>query len=915
MKTGIFACATSAFIALPVAAQDAPPPSPAEQPQPPAEEAPEEAPPPQQGDTIVVTGLRGSLQSAQERKRNADQILDAVVAEDIGKLPDNSAAEALARITGVQVGRQVGEVNQVLVRGLPDVATTFNGREIFSYDGRRVALQDFPAAALQGLEVYKSTTADQIEGGIAGLVNVRSRRPFDFDGFEIAGAVRGTYNEEAGKYDPNASLLLSDRWDTGIGEIGVLLNLAYSQQTFLTSSRTDGGDIGQPGPDQLVTTPEAGREFFFPEAVGAFYARGKRWRPSIDGSIQWRPTDNLKIYAEGLFQGFRGRDANDSAIVFTRAGNPDLGNVVLDPDDPSKVASLTVSGGEDFGVDLQRSANSGDTDTFQGAIGARWETGPATLSTDFAYTDSRWNLTQYAVDFAAATPPPVDIVFDREGEGGGAEFFFRDFDLTDPDSYILRGLFDRRQRLVGTGIQWRGDLQLETGAPVITRFDFGMRYTNRTSRGENGERYADLRALRIPLSDVPFGAGAVIEPGFRGLDAQPDRAWFAPTADGIVGSIGDLRAFAGAGLAELGADNAADWASDLPAYNPLQAFDAREKTYTAYGQFRYEIDAGFPIDGVVGARVVNTDGRLTGTSSIEGEPTPITLDQNYVDVLPSASLRARFTDELQLRLSATRTRTRPAFSQLNPAVLLSPADPNNPGEDLVGSGGNIDLAPIESKNYDASLEYYFSDTGSATLALFRRDVTGFIANYTATEDLPGIGTALVTRPRNGGRGRIEGVEAGLTTFFDFLPGALSGFGMQANVTYIAGSQALPLELGADAPDVDIPGVSKWSYNVVALYEKGPVSARLAYNNRSRFVNFFFNPADADAVAGEYTRNVERLDFSLAVTPIEAVTLTFEVANITNQPFRNVRNYTDTQAYPRDVRYDGRVWALGARFRF
>lgn len=898
MKTMMLACATTALTALPATAQVAPPERTA--PQAPATGT---APAQAGGGTIVVSGLRASLQSAQERKRNADQIVDAVVAEDIGKLPDNSAAEALARVTGVQVGRQVGEANQVLVRGLPDVATTFNGREIFSYDGRSVALQDFPAAALQGLEVYKSTTADQIEGGIAGLINVRSRRPFDFDGFELAGTVRGTWNQEAHKFDPNASLLLSNRWETGIGEIGALINVSYSQQTFLTSSRTVGGNIGQAAAEQVITTPGVGHDVFFPEAVGLFYARGERWRPSVDGSIQWKPADNLEIYLEGLFQGFRGRDANDNAIVFTRAGNPTLSNVVLDPNDPTRVSSLTVSDGQDgVGTDLQRSANSGDTDTFQGAIGAIWQAGRARLSTDFAYTDSRWDLTQYAVDFAAAVPPTVDIDFERDGENGGAEFSFRNFNLTDPGSYVLRGLFDRHQKLIGTGIQWRGDLQFETGSSMIPRVDVGLRYTNRTGRGENGERYADLRDLRIPLADVPFGAGAVINPGLRGLDAQPDRAWYAPTADGITGNIDALRDFAG-------------WTSGAPAFNPLQAFEAREKSYTAYGQVRYELDAGFPIDGMIGARVVNTDGRLTGTSSIDNVPTPITLDQNYVDFLPSASLRARFTDKLQLRLSATETRTRPAFWQMNPAITVPPGDPENPTADRYASGGNIDLAPIQSRNYDASLEYYFSETGSATLAVFRRDVNGFIANYTSPEDVPGVGSVFVTRPRNGGRGRIEGVEAAFTTFFDFLPGALSGFGMQANATYIKGRQALPAELGADAPDVDIPGVSKWSYNLVALYENGPVSARLAYNYRSRFVNFFFNPADVDAIAGEYTRNIERLDFSLAVTPVEQVTFTFEVANITNQPFRNVRNYTDTQAYPRDVRYDGRVWALGARFRY
>ena len=153
-------------------------------------------------DEIVVTGLRESLRSAQQIKRNSDAILDAVVAEDIGKLPDNTAAETLARITGVQVERFSDEANRVLIRGLPDVATTYNGREIFTAELRRVQLQDFPAQALAGIEVYKSGTADIVEPGLAGLINVRTRRPFDFKGGFIGGGLRGTYNDQTKKYDP-----------------------------------------------------------------------------------------------------------------------------------------------------------------------------------------------------------------------------------------------------------------------------------------------------------------------------------------------------------------------------------------------------------------------------------------------------------------------------------------------------------------------------------------------------------------------------------------------------------------------------------------------------------------------------------------------------------------------------------------
>ena len=166
---------------------------------------------------IVVTGLRQSLASAQNLKRNNVAIVDALVAEDIGKFPDNNAAEALARVTGVQVERFRDEANGVVIRGLPNVQTTLQGREIFTADGRTVSFQDFPAQSLAKLEVFKNTTADNLEGGIAGLINIGLRRPFDFKGFQIAGAVRGTYNDQSRKYDPNGSLLVSDRWQTGIG--------------------------------------------------------------------------------------------------------------------------------------------------------------------------------------------------------------------------------------------------------------------------------------------------------------------------------------------------------------------------------------------------------------------------------------------------------------------------------------------------------------------------------------------------------------------------------------------------------------------------------------------------------------------------------------------------------------------------
>src|SRR5687768_10187304 len=187
-------------------------------------------------ETIVVTGLRRSLRSAQNIKRNSEQIVDAIVAEDIGKLPDIAVSDTAARIPGVQVERGGGEAGRVLVRGLPDFTTTYNGREIFTAETRSVALQDFPAGGVSAIEAFKTSTANLVEPGLAGLVNVRSRRPFDFNGFELAGSVWSGYPNQSRAPKPNAPLLISDRWETtNGGDLGALINFSYTRLHYQDS--------------------------------------------------------------------------------------------------------------------------------------------------------------------------------------------------------------------------------------------------------------------------------------------------------------------------------------------------------------------------------------------------------------------------------------------------------------------------------------------------------------------------------------------------------------------------------------------------------------------------------------------------------------------------------------------------------
>ncbi|HYI43781.1 MAG TPA: TonB-dependent receptor plug domain-containing protein, partial [Sphingomicrobium sp.] len=330
------------------------------------------------GDAIVVTGLRRSLQSAQNIKRNSEQIVDAIVAEDIGKLPDVTASAALARIPGVQVNRAAAEAAQVRIRGLPDISTTYNSREIFTADDRYVAVQDFPAGSVAALEVFKAGTANLIEGGLGGQVNVRSRRPFDFKGFELSGSANIVRFEQAGQWDWNGNILVSNRWQVGDGaEIGVLGNVAMTNIDFFDSTRENDAWVSPRG--ATASHPA----FIAPNGSGTFFGTGDRRRPSFNGAVQYR-NGPLQLYVDALYQGYRGKDTN--FWLFTpNFGDSTFTDVELDDDGLPISYTVTSPARPDGNQRFFKTR----TDTYQVGGGAIYEVTPdIRLSGDVAYTKS-----------------------------------------------------------------------------------------------------------------------------------------------------------------------------------------------------------------------------------------------------------------------------------------------------------------------------------------------------------------------------------------------------------------------------------------------------------------------------------------------------------------------------------------------
>ncbi len=261
-------------------------------------------------DEIIVTGFRKSLESAQDIKRYSESIVDSVTAEDIGALPDRSVTEALQRIPGVSINRFAAGVDPdhfsvegsgVVVRGLTYVRSEFNGREAFSANnGRALGFADVPSELMGGVDVYKSPTADRIEGGIAGVVNLRTRKPFDSKEFTLAASTEVNYGDFIKKATPTGSLLVSDRWDTGAGEFGLLGSVVGSQlksradrfqlSSFRVRNQYSDGDVVQNGPD---SKPNAiTDQVLFPRGAVMGSQEFDRRRYGYSGAAQWRSPDN-----------------------------------------------------------------------------------------------------------------------------------------------------------------------------------------------------------------------------------------------------------------------------------------------------------------------------------------------------------------------------------------------------------------------------------------------------------------------------------------------------------------------------------------------------------------------------------------------------------------------------------------------
>jgi iron complex outermembrane receptor protein len=861
---------------------------------------------------IVVTGVRASLSSAQAIKRNADQIVDSIVAEDIGKLPDRNVAEALQRITGVQIQRSFGEGSQVAIRGLSQVRTEINGRDVFTANGgRNLSLEDVPSELLAGVDVYKNPSAEQIEGGLGGLINLRTRKPFDFDGFKASISGSSNYYDLYSTTKPQANLLLSDRWSTGIGEFGVLVDLAYQQTAFrqdqissqpfylLNETRNANGTFVNPlDAATAAGLGRTGTPTYLSHGVGIGEYLGDRRRLGADIAVQWKPTDRLLLTGEYIRSDFKFRYGDYSYFAYT--GDNPITPDFTKPFTFDKGGNFTSGTFADVPTNANTSLETRHSVTSDYSLNAKWNpTDRLTINADAQYVRGVTNGTRSIVILSStaerlyeATGKGVVPTFQISPDGNAAN---GNGSTVDPANYASGGGYlDHIEHSVGTEKAGRLDATYKFDG-FLKSISGGLRYTDRSAvTDSSGYAYYGLnRPLAPELYEVRPFAGSL----YRGYQGVPAGAVFV-SRDTVL----DYDATRAALAPYVDASQTAALLKGV-GYLPSDRNTQSEKTYTAYGVAKFGVsDFAVPIDGNIGLRVVKTkvgtsgfESRSaqvqTGTDATTGQPifgngpvafVPISVNSNYTKFLPSVNLTFHFTDRLQLRLAASKGLTRPDFSQLNPNIAINEFVAT--GGQRTASSGNANLRPLTADQADASLEYYVSKSTSIYAAGFYKKVDGFIANVTAPETFTfgaNTYTYQVTRPLNGDNGTIKGFEVGGNTFFDFLPGWLSGFGTQANFTFVDSKAPSPGARDTSGNQLLVPleKLSKYSYNLIGFYDKGALSARVAYNWRSKFV---------DTTAGNGSGNLPifnaargQLDASVTYTVAPHFALTVDGTNLTD----------------------------------
>jgi TonB-dependent receptor len=889
---------------------------------------------------VVVTGFRASLDKALDAKQQQVGAIDTIVAEDIADFPDLNLAESLQRVPGVAIARDAGEGRNITVRGLGPQFTRvrINGIEAMSANGgtdaaggtnrgRNFDFNTFASELFNNITIRKSGAAEIEEGSLGATVDLQTARPFDYDGFTVAGGVQLGYNDLTEDSDPRGTFLISNTFADG--KFGALLSVAYTERKVLDEGASTvrwmrGGTAANNFGSAL-----AGAGVTLADANAAFRPRIPRYdvyeheqeRLGVTASLQFAPSDATTISLDALYAKF---EATRSEVfleshVFSTGGASGINDVDIVSGEIDGTNTLVYGVFND--VDVRSEARFDELTT---------EFTQITLDTKHSFSDAfSANLLFGFAEANHDNPVQTTLLFDANNIDGYSYDFRQDSrkplfsygttDLTAPGTWTLSQVRLRPQSTINSfqnvsfDIEWAPSENFKIKAgPQWKEFTFKTTETRRW----NGTSTANLEptppasALAAPISGYSF-----LTQFGEDFDVPAGSAttWLTP----------DLRA----AVSALDLNNPATYRMGiLPALGNNNEVVETDKG--AFVQADFSIPLGnSTLRGNAGVRYVETEVESTGYVWF---PATGLVEQNapgeYSDVLPSFNLVYDISDELLVRLGASKVMTRPNLGQLAPGAAVSVS-----GNNRTVASGNPDLDPFRAKAYDASIEWYFAPESLLALALFRKDISSFVTNVRSdipfnenTLGLPdSVATAACgatagcsataiwafTAPATSEGGRLKGFEVSYQQPFSFLPGVWSNFGTILNYTGVESEIEYLNSLGTTT-SADLAGLSDTSWNATLYFDNKRFSARVSAAYRSEFLTTVPG-RDGNDVEG--TAETMNIDFSSTFNINDNFSLSLEALNLTDEVQDQwVDSIGDRLSF---YHHQGRQLYLGARFKY
>ncbi|MDE3272150.1 TonB-dependent receptor [Pseudoalteromonas sp. G4] len=818
-------------------------------------------------EVIEVRGIRRSLEASLNTKRFSDSVVDAVSAEDVGKFPDSDVGEALGRISGIAVNRAFGQGQQVSIRGASAqlTRTLLNGHSVAStgwYDQQAIDRSFnytlLPPEMVGGIEVYKSSQADVVEGGIGGTVIVNTRKPLDLDANTIYGSVKADYGTISEETDPEVSGLYS--WKNDNETFGALVAAAYSETNYQRNgieSLVGWGDI-------VPTTFQQERE-----------------RTAINAAFQYRPTDNLEFGLNIMSLELSANNANTSLFA-------------IFPDDKEAACeSVNADGTCTFYRRTGTGANPGWAQTW-GRAGSMTSD---TVDFDFKYVGENFEL--------------EGRVGNTQSDGGTDLTSNYGFWLGTPADYA--GTYDATGDVIKIDIANKhftaDDFQGQLSSA-------GWALKKQPNSDE--ETYAQFD-LKFP---VDFGAITAIKTGFRWADHDVKQETYTanlvdsiPAYDASHYYSGTVSSGAGFTLPNPNLDQML-----ADGYAAITSFDNTSIAYkSGYGTVNEEnislyAMADFSGEGVrgnFGIRYVSTDASsdyyaLDAQGNYANSLSTDTAD--YSEVLPSVNVAFDLTQDVILRFSAAQVMSRANYTDMFAASTLAGYEDGTLGNEVITTG-NIGLEPFKATQADLGVEYYFDGDGMISATYFIKDISSFTKvdqklnqSVGIIDPDTGLDNWTVATKGTGSGGEIQGLELQIQDGFE------NGFGYQANYTYVdseAPAENFPdrIELFSDSSDHTV--------NLVGYYETETYSVRLAYNWRSEYMvrelpGFYGNREHQD---------YGTLDLTAKYSVTDYLDLTFEAVNITEEDSIQIGTATGDAEVKADLRNGYPAWSFEGEARY